>query len=97
MNRRLYFIMLVVLFGPLGVRSQQVIMSGPSNIITNNHVDAENKLTEEKNSKQYDGATLFDGLQVASIELLNFYLHNCITSQFSTNTKTVFFLVTGTR
>ena len=94
MNRRLYFIMLVVLFGPLGVRSQQVIMSGPSNTITNNHVDAENKLTEEKNSKQYDGATLFDGLQVASIELLNFYLHyKSVLNKY----KNVIFLVTGTR
>ena len=63
--------MLVLLCGSLGVQSRQVIMGGSplsSNLIANNNVDSENKLTEKKDQTQYDGATLLDGLQVASIE-----------------------------
>ena len=72
--------MLVLLCGSLGVQSRQVIMGGsplPSNLIANNNVDSENKLTEKKDQTQYDGATLLDGLQVASIE---YWISICIAS-----------------
>ena len=71
MNRLIYFVMLVLLYGSLGVRSHQVIMGGsplPSNLIAINNMDSENKPTEKEDQKQYDAATLFDGLQVASIK-----------------------------
>ena len=87
MNRLIYFVMLVLLYGSLGVRSHQVIMGGsplPSNLIAINNMDSENKPTEKKDQKQYDAATLFDGLQVASIK---YWISSCITGQFWINFK----------
>ena len=47
-------------------------------------MDSENKPTEKKDQKQYDAATLFDGLQVASIK---YWISSCITGQFWINLK----------
>ncbi len=75
MNPGLFTVMLVLLCaGSLGVQSRQVILPGspspPFNIVAANNkiVDERNKpnlLEERKDSKQYDEAALFDGLQVA--------------------------------